>query len=232
MFSSFHRKFRRFELKAPRSPAPMSDPHPKLPRMDSPHTSILQWRGDSGIARRAMSGIGILTGDESPWCHVNIEEALILGSLHIIERHDTEMGALLKSWFSMHHERVISRRLETLVKAERNAALFKLWGELALLGHTHPRNRFDRLSRPKSPAPAKVRVPQSMNVMSSRELAGHHLGYFYRVLLGASARADAFAALRLASDLTPAQIARVVHCSASTAWQARRDFDLTRQQDW
>ena len=67
---------------------------------------------------------------------------------------------------------------------------------------------------------------RTADVLTPEELAGRHLGYRYRVLIGPTYRADMWGALEHDPTLAPAALARQTYGSLATAWQVRQDWEL------
>jgi hypothetical protein len=74
--------------------------------------------------------------------------------------------------------------------------------------------------------PAKTLRDRDQDVLTPAELARHHTGYRWRVLMGPSYRADMWAALERDSSLPAAELARRAYGSFATAWQVKRDREL------
>ena len=76
--------------------------------------------------------------------------------------------------------------------------------------------------------PANVLRDRAADVLAPPELAKRHRTYRQRVMMGASYRADMWAALESNPSLSAAKIARTAHGSFATAWQVRRDWELLK----
>ncbi len=67
------------------------------------------------------------------------------------------------------------------------------------------------------------------DVLTPAHLAARHRAYHFRLVIGPTYRADAWAALDREPDLSPADLARRAYTSFATAWQVRRDFQLVNR---
>jgi hypothetical protein len=66
------------------------------------------------------------------------------------------------------------------------------------------------------------------DVLTPQELAARHGAYRWRLIIGPSFRADCWASLEQNPEQTPAALARRTYASYSTAWAAKRDFEIVR----
>jgi len=79
---------------------------------------------------------------------------------------------------------------------------------------------------------AVLRVPagtlrdRDVDVLSPTVLVRRHAGYWNRVLMGPTWRADVWTVLEGEPDVSVAEAARRAGCSFATAWQAVQDFRL------
>ena len=71
--------------------------------------------------------------------------------------------------------------------------------------------------------PAGVLRERAADVLSPSALAMHHRGYYWRVVVGPTFRADMWAALEREPELSAAELARKCYGSYATAWRVRRD---------
>ncbi|MBI5627907.1 MAG: hypothetical protein HY953_03225, partial [Candidatus Rokubacteria bacterium] len=74
--------------------------------------------------------------------------------------------------------------------------------------------------------PANVLRDRSADVLSPAALARRHLAYRWRVIMGATYRADVWAALEAHPALSAAELARRTYASFATAWLAKHDHAL------
>lgn len=74
--------------------------------------------------------------------------------------------------------------------------------------------------------PAGVLRQREADVLAPDELARRHGAYRYRIMMGPTYRADLWAALEAAPNLSSAELARRTYASFATAWQAKRDASI------
>jgi hypothetical protein len=204
----------------------------------------------------AMVGIGM--GFAAPAAaHPNIEDTLLFASFAAMERHDLRVLAVLTTWFGVHHSWVNADRLTKIVGAASSARVRALWAALAswqridhrfarlAAAYRGPRiealpvgsafqlrrhGEDPRFERTPLLAPANVLRDRAEDVLTPAQLAARHRAYHFRVVIGPTYRADAWAALDREPDLSPAELARRAYASFATAWQVRRDFRLVNRR--
>lgn len=199
-----------------------------------------------------MAGIGMNVAAE-PDTQVVIEDVLDAVALEAMERGDLRSFDLLVGWLEVHLSRVNADRLVRLVQESRSERVIALWSSIAI-GHSEDR-RLARLAA-RAPttrtdiliagatfqiarygedplfAAGPLRVPGNLvrrrpaDVLPPAELARLHRGYYYRVLIGPTYRADMWAALEHSPSMSAAELARSTYGSFATAWGTKRDFEL------
>lgn len=210
---------------------------------------------DSEALTAQMVGIG-MNFAASPAREPNIEDTILLASVEGVEKHDLRVLAVLVTWFGIHAPWVNADRLTNLVISEKSARVRALWSALALwqkkdrrfarlevlyAGPRHDvvaagtdyqilRHGEDRRFEASSiRVAANVLRDRAVDVLQPSVLAGRHLVYRYRIMMGPSYRADMWAALERNPELTPAALARSTYGSFATAWRVQRDFALIRR---
>ncbi len=201
---------------------------------------------------RAMVGIGMLFAERGE-PEANIEDTLVSGSFAGMERDDLRVLAVLTTWMHVHQARVNVDRLVRAAAAvsskrvraywaavgrwlsddRRYARLAGVYGgrKVELLGvgtafHVERAGEDSRFTGGPLTVPANVLRDRMADVLAPAELAKHHRTYRWRVAMGPSYRADMWAAMEGAPELSPAQLARATYGSFATAWQAKRDWQL------
>lgn len=198
----------------------------------------------------AMIGIGMRFAGPPGADHIDIETTLLAASAQGMDFDDLRILAVLTTWFGVHHPWVNADRLKTLV-ATASPRVRAFWSSLARWQQAD--RRFAKLAPLHRGAPldllrvgnafqlrrhgedarfagSALRVPATVlrdraaDVQPPEEVARHHRAYRWRLVIGPTIRADAWAALEQAPTLTAADLARRAHCSFATAWHARRDF--------
>lgn len=199
----------------------------------------------------AMVGVGMnFAAPSIP--NANIEDTLFFASIEGMERSDLRVLSLLVQWLSVHSALVNADRLIKLVEASNHMRTKAFWTAVALwrrsdrrflkLGLSYQGLRVDLLENsdfhikrhgedPRFVGGA-LRVPANAlrerdgDVLHPHELAQQHRAYYFRVMMGPSYRADAWAALEQDPSLSTAELARRSYCAFATAWQVKRDFLL------
>ena len=183
----------------------------------------------------------------------NIEDTMLSASVEGMEGDDLRVLTVLVTWLEVHHAWINADRLvratQTLESQRARAfwAAIGTWLEkdrrLARLTKLHRGKRIHLLRtgtafqvrrRGEDPRfkntplrmPAGVLRDRIGDVLKPEELAGRHLGYHYRVLIGPTYRADMWAALERDPTLAPAELARRTYGSFATAWQVKQDWQL------
>ncbi|MBM3268006.1 MAG: hypothetical protein FJZ01_10195 [Candidatus Sericytochromatia bacterium] len=203
----------------------------------------------------ALAGIGIGFA-AVPDLSANIEDVLFFASVEAVDREDFRVLSTLVSWFDVHHPWVNADRLIRVVEALGSERVKALWAALATW-HDEDR-RFARLmAASREPridllgvgtdfqiarhgedprfCNSPIRIPPNVlrsrpeDILSPSELAARHPGYRWRVVIGPTYRADAWAELSQNPDLPAAELARRAYASFATAWLVRRDFQIVRQ---
>ncbi len=205
----------------------------------------------------AMVGIGVgfaANATEQP----NIEDTLLAASIEGMENDDLRVLSTLTTWLGVHHQRVNADRLIRIVSKRGEQRVLAYWAavahwlkqdrRLSRLVELAPKRRihllrvgseFQLKRRGEDPrfAGSVLIVPQGVlrdreaDVLSPHQLASLHRGYFQRVQMGPSYRADLWALLEGEPTLSPTELARRGYGSFATAWQVKRDFEtLHRQQ--
>jgi hypothetical protein len=208
---------------------------------------------DSEALTAQMVGIG-MNFAAPPAPEPNIEDTIFLAGIEGMEKDDLRVLAVLVTWFGVHAPWVNADRLTSLAAAEESPRVQALWSALALwqkgdrrfarlgllyagppqvvgAGTDYRIQRYGEDMRFKaSPirVAANVLRDRAADVLQPSVLAGRHLAYRYRIMMGPSYRADMWAALERDPELTAAALARKAYGSFATAWRVRRDFELIR----
>jgi hypothetical protein len=205
---------------------------------------------DRDALTSAMVGIGLgFASSADP--EANIEDTLVFASTEALAEDDLRVVAMLVSWFGVHHEWVNADRLTKLVSARGSERACALWTALARwqgkdrryarLAGRYRGPRLDLLAtgaefqirrHGEDPrfegswlrVPANLLRDRSSDVVSPEDLARRHRTYRWRVMMGASYRADCWAALEAEPSLSVAELARRAYAAFATAWHVKRDF--------
>src|SRR5664280_335586 len=183
----------------------------------------------------AMVGIGVgfaATAALQP----NIEDTLLAASIEGMEKDDLRVLSALTTWLGVHHQRVNADRLIRIVSERREFRVLAYWAavahwlkqdrRLSRLAQLAPKKRvillrvgsdFQLKRRGEDPRfkGSVLIVPQGVlrdrrdDVLSPQQLASLHRGYFQRVQMGPSYRADLWALLEVAPSLSPTELARL-----------------------
>jgi hypothetical protein len=200
----------------------------------------------------AMAGIGMAFASP-PAREPNIEDTLVAASIEGVEHDDLRVVAVLGTWLEVHHPWINADRLARAVREIDLPRVRAFWAAVAVwLGKDR---RFSALERAYGGpvvdllrvgtefqirrkgedarfSGTSMRVPEGVlrdrkaDVLSPSELARRHRTYRCRVLMGASYRADMWAALERDPGLSAAALARRAYGSFATAWRVKRDFGL------
>jgi hypothetical protein len=209
-----------------------------------------QLSGDALTA--AMVGIGMsfaAKGTKNP----NIEDTLLFASKEALEKDDLRVLSVLVTWLGVHAAWINADRLTRLVAEEELPKVRAFWAAVgrwlktdrrfARLVRLYRGRRLDllaagtdfqvqrygedpRFQRSPLRVPANVLRDRAADVLAPPELAKRHRTYRQRVMMGASYRADMWAALESNPSLSPSEVARRAHGSFATAWQVKRDWEL------
>jgi hypothetical protein len=200
-----------------------------------------------------MVGIGMGFAAEPSEREPNIEDTLLFASVEGMERDDLRVLAILVTWFGVHRSWVNADRLTKLVTASKSPRVRALWSALAMWQSSD--RRFARLAKlgrgarvellsvgtdfqirrhgedPRFAAgplrvPANVLRDWQKDVMAPSELARRHHTYRLRVMIGPTYRADLWAVMEKAPDLSVADLARKTYASFASAWGVKRDFGI------
>jgi hypothetical protein len=221
-----------------------------------PTAPIRLLRGDALTAALVGIGMNFDTPPLAEMAEANIEDALLSASVEALEGDDLRLLSVLTTWLRVHHPRVNADRLLRIVQTRNEPRVRAFWAAVGRwLGSDHKDGRFARFtglySGPRLDllstetdfhvrragedprfaggplrVPAKTLRDRDQDVLTPAELARHHTGYRWRVLLGPSYRADMWAALERDSSLPAAELARRAYGSFATAWQVKRDREL------
>lgn len=183
----------------------------------------------------------------------NIEDTLIAAAIEGMGG-DFRVLSLLTDWFEVHYQRVnvdrLSRALKELNNKRVNAYFsgIGMWlkkdrrfrkiedlyiGERISLGlngdykFLAKRNGEDErfVDGPLLVANGNLRR-RIHDIASPEELAKKHGDYFYRVLVGATYRADMIALLKRSKNLRASDLARLTYGSFATAWDVMKDMSI------
>jgi hypothetical protein len=199
-----------------------------------------------------LVSIGFRFSENPSKVEPNIEETLVACSIEGV-RGDFRALSLLTDWFDTHSERVNADHLIKLVSALDDSLIKKYWIACAQWKKSDSRfkklremddgNRV-RLDQSKSDFLLKRDGEDSRFISTTLIVAAKHLrhrpadidppeklskfhrGYYYRLLIGPTYRADILALLEKNPKLTAAELARLSYSSFSTAWQVRNDFEI------
>lgn len=188
--------------------------------------------------------------------HVNIEDGLYSASVEGMAG-DLRVLSLLVDWIDLHYQRIIVDRLFRIVSESSEIRVRAFWAAIAQWKKTDPRfkrfrslhhgNRLDllptgtdfHLSKKGEDARfsgSPLRVPEGVglrqrasDILSPKELAKHHLPYYFRLLIGATYRADMWAYLTLDPELTPSELARRSYGSFATAWHVKEEWHVIQE---
>ena len=76
--------------------------------------------------------------------------------------------------------------------------------------------------------PNKTLRQRKDDIRSQSELIKLHRRYYYRVLIGATYRADMFAILEINPNISPSGLARLAYCSFRVAWEVKKDGEILK----
>ena len=200
----------------------------------------------------AMVGIG-MNFDSAATSEPNIEDTVVAASLEAMERDDLRVLDVLVTWLEIHHGCLNADRLLRAVHTLESTRTRAFWAAMA--GWLRKDRRFARLSKLHTGTRpdllrsgtaflvkrggedrrfrgTALRIPtgvlrgRTADVLTPAQLARRHRTYYYRVLMGPSYRADAWAALEQNPELAPSDLARRTYGSFATAWQVKQDWEL------
>ena len=206
----------------------------------------------SGLELTAdLIGIGfMLSGKSAP--NPNIEDSLLSAAKEGMAG-DFRTLSLLVNWLEIHLPYVNADRMNRILQQENEERLKAFW--IAIAQRFKTDRRFASLARKMrgrqidlieskssyllqtkgcDPRFEKtcLRVPAGLlrhrpkDILSPNELAKHHIGYRYRIIMGPSYRADMWAQIELQPNLSTAELARVCYGSFATAWKVIQDKKL------
>ncbi len=200
----------------------------------------------------SMAGIGFNFAVNAA-ADPNIEDTLFFASAEAMDKDDLRVLAMLVTWFEIHHTWVNADRLIRLVGDYGSIRVRALWSALAVwqvkdrrfarlirlyagprvdLLRTGTEFRIAQKGEDARFAATCLRVPAGVlrqreaDVLAPDELARLHGAYRYRIMMGPTYRADLWAALEAAPNLSSAELARRTYASFATAWQAKRDSSI------
>lgn len=198
-----------------------------------------------------MVAIGMRFAADPSSIAPNIEDTIVAASIEGMQSEDYRVLSLLVDWFGIHYERVNVDRLVQMVHLIKDDRVKALWKGLAQwkkrdwrfkkLQKVYTKARLDlmgegtdfqlqRHGEDERFVGTALRVPSKLlrhrpeDILTPQELAIRHSGYFYRVTIGPSYRADMWALIEQHPEYTPAEIARNTYGSFPTAWGVRRDW--------
>lgn len=206
----------------------------------------------------AMRSIGMRVGTPSQNCKsADIEVTLVSVAAAALPT-DYRLLSVLTTWFDVHHARVNVPRLHRMISQktelpllcafwsavgswlERSDARWNVFTKqyagnpLELEDPEITELQLQRLGPDPRFAGSALRIHAKLlrlrpsDVESPVELASHHHTYLKRIELGASYRADVWAALDEEPSANPAAIARRVGCAYETARSVAEDWRLAR----
>lgn len=198
-----------------------------------------------------MIGIGLLFNSGRGDVAAHLEDTVLAASQEGMDRRDVRVLGVLTTWLELHGARLnVDRLVRSLADLSPRVKLY--WAAVA---HWKQFDfRWDRIRRlvrgPRMDfsestgfhvqrkgedprfvgGPLRVSVgalrDRKADVLTPEELAQQHRGYYWRVVMGPSYRADMWARLEAEPSLSAAALARSCYGSYATAWQVRRDFAL------
>jgi hypothetical protein len=202
----------------------------------------------------AMVGIGMMfAAPAAPM--PSIEDTLVAASIEGMDHEDLRVLSLLTQWLGAHLPRVnVDRLIRALELSKASPRVQIYWGAIARWHQADPRLRkLGRWREGETPLPlagestefmvrrrgedprfigGPLQVPagtlreRASDVMTPEKLAERHRGYYWRVIIGPSYRADMWALHEQNPSLKPAELARRAYGSFATAWQVCRDRAL------
>ncbi|MEI8346997.1 MAG: hypothetical protein WCG27_05995 [Pseudomonadota bacterium] len=212
----------------------------------------LSWPIGNELTKHLI-GIGIRLAGDVPTTMPNIEDTLVAGSIEGLAG-DTRTLSLIVDWITIHYECLNVDRLFRVLKRERNNNnLIAFWSSI---GKMHKKDsRFLKISKlyrgPKLSVlgpqtdflikrngeddrfvgtsvriPAKALRHRPEDIETPCSMAQKHRGYYYRILVGASYRADILALLEQNASVSISSLAAAAYSSFKTAWDAKKDWEL------
>ena len=204
----------------------------------------------------AMVGIGMLFAGSAKRGLPPIEDILLAASSEGMDHHDLRVLSVLTTWLDLHSPRVNVDRLVRALSGTASARVRVYWAAVAAWKHADLRwGRVRKLySGPREDITPQgtaflvkrhgedprflagpMRVPlgtlrdRREDVLSPERLAKQHRGYFWRVVIGSTYRADMWARLEVEPNISAAELARKSYGSFATAWQVRRDWAVAHK---
>ncbi len=198
-----------------------------------------------------LVAIGFCFSAASSPTEPNIEDTLIAASIEGVTNEDYRVLSLLVDWFSIHFQRVNADRLTKLVKLIKNKRIKAFWAAMATqkkqdtrfkkLQNIYTKPKIDLMGEGTSfqmerhgedprfagtvlRVPGKLLRHRPQDILSPENLAKRHRGYYFRVMIGPSYRADMWALLEHHPTFSAAEVARQTYGSFPTAWETRRDL--------
>jgi len=197
-----------------------------------------------------LAGIGCAVA-ATPLRDANIEDALIGAVAAGMEYDDLRRLGLAVQWIGAHARAINVDRLARAVPGlpgVRSRACWaavarwqsadRRWARLAVLPdaaellrtgnafHMRRRGADPRFAGTGFQVPAGSLRDRPGDVLPAADLARWHHGYFHRILLGPSYRADMWAIAERERTLGASALARRAYGSFATAWQVRQDMAL------
>jgi hypothetical protein len=201
-----------------------------------------------------LIGIGIRLGGTPPSAPPNIEDVLYFGLLEALAVPDYRLLALLVDWLLIHGEAVNVDRLTRLVAhvevplvrafwgaigqwlskkdtrwkktaqfaAPKRADLFESGTDFLITKHGGEDSRFQGTC---------IRIPAGTlrhrpdDILPPEALAARHPGYYFRLVIGPTYRADMWAFLEREPSAPAADVARFAYGSFTSAWGVKKDFE-------
>ncbi len=210
---------------------------------------------DAEALTSAMVGIGMAFAADATQ-DPPIEETLVSASEEGMLRDDLRVLSVLVTWLEVHRERINVDRLTRLVQSIEQPRVRAFWAAIARCFAKD--RRFSRLTRLHVGPPVDLlaagndfqiarrgederfvetalRVPagtlrrRPADVLEPAQLARRHRTYRVRLLIGPTWRADAWAEIEAAPEISTVELARRAGCAFATAWKVRNDFALWRR---
>lgn len=201
----------------------------------------------------ALLSLGFrLGGEPSSSLHsFNIEDTLLAASIEGCLKPDYRVLSLLVDWISIHSHAVNVDRMARVILTLENQRVRAFW--IAVARWQKIDSRWKKISKLRVAGRVDLlevgtdfliskhgeddrfkgtclRVPKltlrerKEDILTPEALARRHKGYYYRILIGPTYRADMWAYLDERPTAATAEIARAAYGSFTTAWEVKRDW--------
>ncbi len=205
----------------------------------------------------ALISIGIRIAGQKSLTDFNIEDVLISASIEGICQEDYRVLGLMVDWIEIHGKLINVDRLAKIVSILNDEKVRRFWKAISQWQSKDIRfKKIGKVSKIRGSADlldvgtdflirkngederfkgSALRVPNLTlrhrldDIHSPQTLSQINLFYRFRLMIGASYRADLWALLEKKPHLTPTELARLTYSSFATAWGVKRDFEIFRQ---